>query len=65
MKAKTQPDWIEHMNQVFQQYHKAQDAKEIAQCANANKYAGICPAARDTFIKLLEGFLEYCKEPKD
>ena len=44
---------FKHLNDVFQRTHEELDAKEIQQCSNANPNKGICPAARETFYRLL------------
>ena len=44
---------FKHLNDVFQRIHEELDAKEIQQCSNANMNKGICPAARDTFYRLI------------
>ena len=43
---------MEHINKTFQQYHEQQDEQDIKNCPNANPDKGICPAARDTFLKM-------------
>ena len=50
-------DW-EHINKTFQQSHEEQDKQDIKNCPNANPDKGICPAARDTFLKMWAQILE-------
>lgn len=44
---------LKSLNEAFKKYDEALDEKEIQQCSNANINKGICPAARETFYRLL------------
>lgn len=57
---------FKHLDEAFQKIHEQLDAKEIHQCSNANLNKGICPAARDTFYRLMaEHEAEYFNIPEE
>ena len=53
-------DTFDRLCELFEQYHKEQDARDIATCPNANPEKGICPAARDTFLRMIAEWKADC-----